>query len=108
MNDDQFDDDEFDHEQLLEQLVIGLMRQADLADLCEEADLPVLLDAAGRPVTLVTARGYRAVGVLTLDRGIWLEFSDGAVYGLTVSVSHRPIEPGTTRPARRQHPRRRR
>jgi len=57
MNDDPFDDDEFDHEQLLEQLVIGLLRQADLADLCEEADLPVLLDAAGRPVTLMKGRG---------------------------------------------------
>jgi hypothetical protein len=49
MNDDQFDDDEFDHEQLLEQLVTGVLRQADLADLCEDADLPVVLAGLSWP-----------------------------------------------------------
>jgi hypothetical protein len=108
LDDDQFNDDGFDHEHLLEQLVLGLLRQADLEDLCEQAELPVHLDAAGGPVTLTGVRSYRDAGVLTLDRGVWLEFSDGAVYGLTVSVSHRPAQPGTARPPRRLHPRRQR
>jgi hypothetical protein len=71
-------------------------------------NMPVLLDAAGGPVALTSVRGHRDARVLTIDRGIWLEFSDGAVYGLTVSVSHRPTEPGTARPARRRHARPRR
>jgi hypothetical protein len=98
--DDEFDDDEFDHEQLLEQLVIGLLRHADLEDLCEQADLPVLLDAVGDPVEMTAVDSYHDAGVLTLDHGIWVEFSDGAVYGLTVTVSHRPARPGTVRPPR--------
>jgi len=108
MSDDDFDDDGLGHEQLLEQLVIGLLRHADLEDLSEEAGLPVLLDADGEPVTLTGVRGYHEAGVMSLDRGIWLEFSDGAVYGLTVTVSHRPAQPGATRPTRRPHPQHRR
>jgi hypothetical protein len=52
-------------------------------------------------------RSYRDAGVMSLDRGVWLEFSDGAVFGLTVSVSHRAAQPGTVRPPKRQHPSRR-
>jgi hypothetical protein len=101
---DQIGDDKFGHEQQLEQLVIGLLREADLEDLCEQAELPVLLDAVGVPVELIGVRSYHDAGVLTLDRGVWLEFSDGAVYGLTVSVACRPAQPGCVRPPRRQDP----
>lgn len=82
-------DDDFGHEQLLEALVTRLLGGEPLEQLCADADLPVLVDDTGEPVT-VTARTYPDAGVLTLDRGIWLEFSDGSVLGLTVTVSHRP------------------
>ncbi|MEV4539336.1 hypothetical protein AB0J82_36745 [Asanoa sp. NPDC049518] len=37
-----------------------------------------------------TASTYADAGVLTLDRGVWLELSDGSVFGLTVQASRRP------------------
>ncbi|GIJ64840.1 hypothetical protein [Virgisporangium aurantiacum] len=77
------------HEQLLEALVTGLLGGDTLEHLCTDADLPVLVDDTGEPVT-VTARTYPDASVLTLDHGIWLELSDGSVFGLTVTVSRRP------------------
>jgi hypothetical protein len=82
-------DDEFGHEHLLEALVTHLLDSATLEQLCLDADLPVLVDNAGEAVT-VTARAYPDAGVLTLDRGIYLELSDGSAFGLTVTVSRRP------------------
>lgn len=82
-------DDDFGHEQLLEALVTRLLGSDTLEQLCADADLPVLVDDTGEPVT-VTARTYPDAGVLTLNRGIYLELSDGSVFGLTVTVSRRP------------------
>ena len=82
-------DDEFGHEQLIEALVTRLLGGDTLEQLCTDADLPVLVDDTGEPVT-VTAHTYPDAGVLTLDRGIYLELSDGSVFGLTVTVSRRP------------------
>lgn len=83
------DPDDLGHEELLEALVTHLLDSEPLEQLCTDADLPVLVDRDGQPITL-TARTYRDAGVLTLDRGIWLELSDGSVFGLTVTVSRRP------------------
>jgi hypothetical protein len=82
-------DDDFGHEQLLEALVTRLLGGEPLEQLCADADLPVLVDDTGEPVT-VTARTYPDAGVLTHNRGIYLELSDGSVFGLTVTVSRRP------------------
>ena len=87
-NDDEFG--EYAHEELLQALVARLLTSADLDQLCDEADLPQLTHDDGTPVTVTFARVYRDAGVLTLDRGVWLELSDGSVFGLTVTVSHRP------------------
>ncbi|GAA3302472.1 hypothetical protein Dvina_51550 [Dactylosporangium vinaceum] len=81
--------DELSYEQLIEALVSRLLSDDTLEQLCVDADLPVLVDDTGEPVT-VTARTYPDAGVLTLDRGIWLEMSDGSAFGLTVTVSRRP------------------
>src|SRR5689334_15154326 len=81
--------DDFGHEHLLEALVTRLLGGDPLEQLCVQADLPVLVDGTGEPVT-VTARTYYDAMVLTLNRGIYLEFSDGSVLGLTVTVSRLP------------------
>ncbi|WP_327007637.1 hypothetical protein OHA72_10400 [Dactylosporangium sp. NBC_01737] len=86
---DPYTGDELSYEQLIEALVTSLLSGDTLEQLCVDADLPVLVDDTGEPVT-VTARTYPDAGVLTLDRGIWLEMSDGSAYGLTVTVSRRP------------------
>ncbi|MEU9743431.1 hypothetical protein AB0E12_30040 [Micromonospora chersina] len=80
---------EYAHEELLQALVLSLLTSADLDELCDDADLPQLTHD-GLPVTITSARTYRDAGVLTLDRGVWLELSDGSVFGLTVQISRRP------------------
>ncbi|MGW3606487.1 hypothetical protein [Micromonospora sp. NPDC005161] len=52
--------------------------------------MPALPSYRTGPVTIPSARVYRDAGVLTLDRGVWLELSDGSVFGLTVQISRRP------------------
>ncbi|MEV6932088.1 hypothetical protein AB0M46_47425 [Dactylosporangium sp. NPDC051485] len=82
-------DDDYGHEQLLQDLVTALLDSDTLEQLCTDADLPVLIERDGTPITL-TAHTYRDAGVLTLDRGIYLELSDGSAFGLTLTVSRRP------------------
>jgi hypothetical protein len=52
--------------------------------------VPVLINADGDPVAATAARTYRDARVLTLDRGVLLERSDGSRFGLTVSIFHLP------------------
>ncbi|MFG2043944.1 hypothetical protein [Dactylosporangium sp. NPDC048998] len=82
-------DEDLGHEGLLEALVTHLLGSDTLEQLCTDADLPVLIDSDGDPVTL-TARTYRDAGVLSMNRGIFLDLSDGSAFGLTVTVSRRP------------------
>ncbi|MER7894285.1 hypothetical protein ABTX15_31210 [Micromonospora sp. NPDC094482] len=81
---------EYAHEELLQALVARLLTGSDLDQLCDDADLPHLVGDDGTPVVITSARVYRDAGVLTLDRGVWLELSDGSVFGLTVQISRRP------------------
>jgi hypothetical protein len=92
MHDDDLDETfaEFGHEEILQAVVRHLLTTDDLDELCADADLPVLVEDAGRPVRITSARTYRDAGVLTMDRGVWLELSDGSAFGLTVTVSRRP------------------
>ncbi|MBM0255858.1 hypothetical protein [Micromonospora sp. 4G55] len=86
-------DDEFGgyaHEEILQALVTHLLTTGDLDELCDDAGLPQLTHDDGTPVTITSARVYRDAGVLTLDRGVWLELSDGSEFGLTVRISRRP------------------
>ncbi|MGR6319974.1 hypothetical protein Q2K19_26015 [Micromonospora soli] len=94
------DDDEFGdyaHEEILQALVARLLTGEDLDQLCDEADLPQLTHDDGTPVTITSARVYRDAGVMTLDRGVWLELSDGSVFGLTVTIARRPRDEVTLR-----------
>ncbi|MGY0005227.1 hypothetical protein [Micromonospora sp. I033] len=94
------DDNEFGeyaHEELVQGLAARLLTSADLDQLCDDADLPQLTHDDGTPVTVTSARVYRDAGVLTLDRGVWLELSDGSVFGLTVSIARRPRHEVTLR-----------
>lgn len=83
------DPDDYGHEELLQDLVTHLLDSDTLEQLCTDADLPVLIDGDGTPITL-NARTYTDAGVLTVDRGIYLELSDGSAFGLRVTVSRRP------------------
>ncbi|WP_319461454.1 hypothetical protein [Micromonospora sp. RTP1Z1] len=93
--DDEFG--EYGHEEILQALTRHLLTSADLDQLCDDADLPQLTHDDGAPVTITSARVYRDAGVLTLDRGVWLELSDGSVFGLTVHISRRPRSEVTLR-----------
>ncbi|MEH0985871.1 hypothetical protein [Micromonospora sp. CPCC 205556] len=96
---DNRDDDfgEYTHEEILQALVRHLLTSDELDQLCDDADLPQLTHDDGTPVAITSARVYRDAGVLTLDRGVWIEFSDGAVFGLTVQISRRPRSEVTLR-----------
>jgi hypothetical protein len=94
-NDDEFG--EYAHEEVLQALVLRLLTSGELDQLCDDADLPQLTDDGGQPVSITSARTYRDAGVLTLDRGVWLELSDGSVFGLTVQISRRPAGEVTLR-----------
>ncbi|MGK5741508.1 hypothetical protein [Micromonospora sp. URMC 103] len=80
---------EYAHEEILQALVLRLLTSAELDELCDEVDLPQLT-YEGQPVAIAAASTYREAGVLTLDRGVWLELSDGSAFGLTVHISRRP------------------
>lgn len=89
--------DEYAHEEILQALVARMLTGEDLDQLCDDADLPQLTHDDGTPVTVTSARVYRDAGVLTLDRGVWLELSDGSVFGLTVTRARRPRHEVTLR-----------
>lgn len=97
MYDDSDDLDGYGHEELLQALVRHLLSGDDLADLCAYADIPILVDTAGQPVRVTSARSYADAGVLTHDRGVLVRFSDGSAFGLTVTVNRRPTEEITVR-----------
>lgn len=99
--------DEYPHEQILEAAVRHLLRTGDLDRICDEAGLPVLMHGTGEPVTVAAAQTYRDAGVLTPDRGVWLELSDGSRYGPSITCSGRPDYEVTLRPPEPQQPPRR-
>ena len=84
--------DEFDHEQTLQQVLLHLLQveATDLEELCEAAGIPTLTDTAGQPVYLTSVRSYEDAGIMTLDKGVWIELSDGSQFGYTITVGRRP------------------
>jgi hypothetical protein len=89
--DDQ-DHDEYTHEDTLQAALVAAFTgdYADLTDLCEDAGLPALRDADGHEVTVSAAHTYRDAGVLTTNRGVVLDLSDGSQFQLTVVISRSP------------------
>ncbi len=83
-------DSETSPEELLERVLATILRDLDLAAACTDADLPTLTDADGDPVAITDVHTFEHAGVLTLDRGVYLQLSDGSAYALTVGVSRRP------------------
>ena len=80
---------DYDHETILEAVIRALLTSDDLDELSRDAGTGVLIDRDGQPVTVDSALSYADAGVLTLDKGVYLEFSDGSRFGLTISVSSR-------------------
>ena len=89
--DDGYDEDGL-HENVLQQMLLYLLQTeaGDLEELCEAAGVPVLRDQHGQPVHLTSVRTYADAEIMTLDKGVWMTMSDGAEFGFTVSVGHRP------------------
>ncbi len=94
---------DYGHEEILQAVVRHVLTADDLDQLCDDAGIPALVDACGQPVTITDAHTYRDAGVLTLDRGVLVELSDGSQFGLTISVSRRPSGEVTLRPASTRH-----
>ena len=84
--------DEYGHEQVLQQILLHLLQVEanNLEELCEAAGTAILTDAHGQPVYLTSVRSYEDAGIMTLDKGVWLELSDGSAFGYTITVGHRP------------------
>ncbi len=95
---------EYSHEEFLQALLWHLFNADALDQLCDDAGIPAPLDAVGQPVTISDARTYRDAGVLTRNRGVLVDLSDGSQFGLTVSVSRRPSGEVTGRPTAHQRP----
>jgi hypothetical protein len=94
---------EYGHEEFLQALLWRLFNADALDQLCDDAGIPAPLDAGGQPVTISDARTYRDAGVLTRDRGVLVDLSDGSQFGLTVSVSRRPSGEVSLRAAGTRH-----
>jgi hypothetical protein len=90
--DDVHDDEDGLHENVLQQVLLHLLQAeaGDLEELCEDAGVPVLRDQHGQPVYLTSVHSYADAGIMTLDKGVWITMSDGAEFGFTVSIGHRP------------------
>src|SRR5262249_12523553 len=94
---------EYGHEEFLQAIVLHVFNADALDQVCDDAGIPALLDAAGQPMTITDARTYRDAGVLTRDRGVLVKLSDGGQFGLTVTVSRRPSGGATLGPAGTRH-----
>jgi len=86
---DDADEPEFDHETVLQAVIRYLLTSDDLHALSSDAGTAALVDGDGDPIYVRSAETYADAGVLTLDRGVYLELSDGSRFGLTLSVSAR-------------------
>ncbi len=91
-------DEDTDHETILQAVIRALLTSADLDELSRDADTAVLIHHDGEPVTITSALTYADAGVLTLDKGVYLELSDGSRLGLTIGVSSRGHGHTTVRP----------
>ncbi len=89
---------EYNHETILEQVIRALLTSDDLDELSHDAGTAALIDRDGEPVTVLSALTYTDAGVLTLDKGVYLELSDGSRFGLTISASSRGHGGATVRP----------
>ena len=98
MASDEPDEPDDDHETVLQAVLRSVLTSDDLDRLCEDAGTAVLLDAHGHPLEVRSAHTYADAGVLTLDRGVLLELSDGSRFGLTISVASRGHGDTTVRP----------
>jgi hypothetical protein len=87
----QLDDDEpdYDHETILEQVMRALLTSDELEQLCVDADTATLLDDDGDLVWITSALTCAEAGVLTHDKDVYLELSDGSRFGLTISIASR-------------------
>jgi hypothetical protein len=91
------------HEEALQAALLDMFTgdHADLTDFCADAGLPAPHSPDEQPVVIDEAHSYRDAGLLSTDRGVVLDLSDGSQFQLTITMSRRPQPaPGTgSRPA---------
>ncbi len=97
-SDDHDHDYDDDHETILQGVIRALLTSDDLDELSRDAGTAVLIDRDGEPVTVSSALTYDDAGVLTYDKGVYVELSDGSRFGVTISVSSRGHGDVTVRP----------
>jgi len=95
---DDADEPEFDHETVLQAVIRYLLTSDDLYALSCDTGTAALVDGDGDPIYVRSAQTYADAGVLTLDRGVYLELSDGSRFGVTLSVSARGRHDTTASP----------
>jgi hypothetical protein len=100
---DDADEPELDHATVLEAVIRHLLRSDDLYSMCCDADTAVLVDGDGDPIDVRSAETYANAGVMTLDRGVYLELSDGSCFSLTIGVSARGSYDTTAIPPATDH-----
>ncbi len=83
-------DSDITTEELLEAVLTSTLRNIELDEVCTEIGLPVLTLHSGEPVDIAEVHTFGEVGMLTLDRGVYLRLSDGSVFVLTIGVYRRP------------------
>lgn len=89
---DDADEPGLDHETILQAVLRYLLTSDELDQLCSDAGTASLIDDDGDPIYVRSAETYADAGVMTLNRGVYLELSDGSRFGITLSDSAR----GTT------------
>jgi hypothetical protein len=101
MNNDTFHDplrgpdEEPGHEHILEQVLIHLLTRPDLLDVvCEEATIPALVGEDGWPVNVTGVRPAQQE-LLTDQRGVVVDLSDGSSFAVLVQVLRQTREQTT-------------
>lgn len=83
------------HTAILQAVIGHLLTTDDLAELCNDAGVPILVGRDGAPVHLSAVHSFADAGVMTTDHGVWIEMSDGSRFACPIVV-HTVPEPGFT------------
>lgn len=88
-------DEELGHEHVLEQVLMHLLTQPDLLDVvCEQATIPTLVSVDGWPVAITSVRPAQEE-LVTEQRGVVVELSDGTSFAVLITVLRRSVEQTT-------------
>lgn len=88
-------DEELGHEHVLEQVLMHLLTRPELLDVvCEQATIPTLVGEDEWPVAVTGVRPAQEE-LLTDQRGVVVELSDGSSFAVLIEVLRRAREQTT-------------